>query len=74
MTEKSHNRSGRRGEYPMELEVREEMKFMLSSQAIQAEVTGIDQQQQNGVAERAHKTIYDRDDFVRIGMVSLLHC
>jgi hypothetical protein len=36
------------------------MKFMLFSRAIQAEVTGVDQHQQNGVAERAHKTIYDR--------------
>ncbi|KAJ5350210.1 hypothetical protein N7541_007937 [Penicillium brevicompactum] len=38
----------------------DEMKFMLFSRAIQAEVTGVDQHQQNGVAERAHKTIYDR--------------
>jgi hypothetical protein len=37
--------------------VGEEMKFILFSLAIQAEVTGIDQ---NGVAERAHKTIYDQ--------------
>lgn len=36
------------------------MKFTLFSRAIQAEVTGIDQHQQNGAAERAHKTIYDR--------------
>lgn len=36
------------------------MKFMLFSRAIQAEVTGVDQHQQNGVAERARKTIYDR--------------
>jgi hypothetical protein len=35
------------------------MKFTLFSRAIQAEVTGVDQRQQNGVAERAHKTIYD---------------
>ncbi|CDM26217.1 Probable transposable element [Penicillium roqueforti FM164] len=38
----------------------DEMKFMLFSRAIQAEVTGVDQHQQNGVAERARKTIYDR--------------
>jgi len=36
------------------------MKFILFSRAIHAEVTGVDQHQQNGVAERAHKTIYDR--------------
>jgi hypothetical protein len=36
------------------------MKFTLFSRAIQALVTGVDQRQQNGVAERAHKTIYDR--------------
>lgn len=41
-------------------QVGEEMKFTLFSRAIQAEVTGVDQHQQNGVAERAHKTIYDR--------------
>jgi hypothetical protein len=41
-------------------QVGDEMKFMLFSRAIQAEVTGVDQHQQNGVAERAHKTIYDR--------------
>ncbi|KAI3056906.1 hypothetical protein CBS147353_11111 [Aspergillus niger] len=41
-------------------QVGEEMKFILFSRAIQAEVTGIDQHQQNGVAERTHKTIYDR--------------
>ncbi|KAJ5654904.1 hypothetical protein N7490_001907 [Penicillium lividum] len=41
-------------------QVGEEMKFILFSRAIQAEVTGVDQHQQNGVAERAHKTIYDR--------------
>lgn len=41
-------------------QVGEEMKFLLFSRAIQAEVTGVDQHQQNGVAERAHKTIYDR--------------
>lgn len=41
-------------------QVGEEMKFMLFSRAIQAEVTGVDQHQQNGVAERAHRTIYDR--------------
>ncbi|RDH26573.1 hypothetical protein BDQ94DRAFT_176291 [Aspergillus welwitschiae] len=40
-------------------QVGEEMKFILFSRAIQAEVTGVDQHQQNGVAERAHKTIYD---------------
>jgi hypothetical protein len=33
---------------------------MFFSRAIQAEFTGVDQHQQNGVAERAHKTIYDR--------------
>ncbi|OQD61512.1 hypothetical protein PENPOL_c016G05407 [Penicillium polonicum] len=37
-----------------------EMKFTLFSRAIHAEVTGVDQHQQNGVAERAHTTIYDR--------------
>lgn len=36
------------------------MKFMLFLRAIQAEVTGVDQHQQNGVAERARKTIYNR--------------
>jgi hypothetical protein len=36
-------------------QVGEEMKFILFSLAIQAEFTGIDQ---DGVAERAHKTIY----------------
>ncbi|KAJ5111782.1 hypothetical protein NUU61_001412 [Penicillium alfredii] len=41
-------------------QVGEEMKFTLFSRAIRAEVTGVDQHQQNGVAERAHKTIYDR--------------
>ena len=41
-------------------QVGEEMKFMFFSRAIKAEVTGVDQHQQNGVAERAHKTIYDR--------------
>jgi hypothetical protein len=41
-------------------QVGEEMKFVLFSRAIQAELTGVDQHQQNGVAERAHKTIYDR--------------
>ncbi|EKG09467.1 Integrase catalytic core [Macrophomina phaseolina MS6] len=41
-------------------QVGEEMRFMFFSRAIQAEVTGVDQHQQNGVAERAHKTIYDR--------------
>ena len=41
-------------------QVGEEMKFILFSRAIQTEVTGVDQHQQNGVAERAHKTIYDR--------------
>jgi hypothetical protein len=41
-------------------QVGEEMKFILFSRAIRAEVTGVDQHQQNGVAERAHKTIYDR--------------
>jgi hypothetical protein len=41
-------------------QVGEEMKFTLFSRAIQAEVTGVDQHQQNGVAERAHRTIYDR--------------
>ncbi|KAJ5829151.1 uncharacterized protein N7525_007404 [Penicillium rubens] len=41
-------------------QVGEEMKFMLFSRAIHAEVTGVDQHQQNGVAERAHRTIYDR--------------
>lgn len=41
-------------------QVGEDMKFTLFSGAIRAEVTGVDQQQQNGVAERAHKTIYDR--------------
>ncbi|CRG92846.1 hypothetical protein PISL3812_09917 [Talaromyces islandicus] len=41
-------------------QVGEEMKFTLFSRAIQAEITGVDQHQQNGVAERAHKTIYDR--------------
>jgi hypothetical protein len=41
-------------------QVGEEMKFTLFSRAIQAEITGVDQHQQNGVAERAHRTIYDR--------------
>ncbi|KAJ5283470.1 hypothetical protein N7505_001450 [Penicillium chrysogenum] len=41
-------------------QVGEDMKFILFSRAIQPEVTGVDQHQQNGVAERAHKTIYDR--------------
>lgn len=41
-------------------QVGEDMKFTLFSRAIRAEVTGVDQHQQNGVAERAHKTIYDR--------------
>ena len=41
-------------------QVGEEMKFLMFSRAIHAEVTGVDQHQQNGVAERAHKTIYDR--------------
>lgn len=41
-------------------QVGEEMKFMLFSRAIQAEITGVDQHQQNGVAERAHRTIYDK--------------
>jgi len=41
-------------------QVGEDMKFTLFSRAIQPEVTGVDQHQQNGVAERAHKTIYDR--------------
>jgi len=41
-------------------QVGEEMKFTLFSRAIQAEVTGVDQHQQGGVAERGHKTIYDR--------------
>jgi hypothetical protein len=41
-------------------QVGEEMKFILFSRAIQPEVTGVDQHHQNGVAERAHKTIYDR--------------
>jgi hypothetical protein len=41
-------------------QVGEEMKFTLYSRAIQAEVTGVDQHQQNGAAERAHRTIYDR--------------
>jgi hypothetical protein len=41
-------------------QVGEEMKFMLFSRGIQAEVTGVDQHQQGGVAERAHRTIYDR--------------
>ena len=38
----------------------EEMKFVMFSRAIHAEATGVDQHQQNGVAERAHRTIYDR--------------
>ena len=41
-------------------QVGEEMKFMLYSRAIQAEISGVDQHQQNGVAERAHRIIYDR--------------
>jgi hypothetical protein len=41
-------------------QVGEEMKFTLFSRAIQAEITGVDQHQQNGAAERAHKTIYNR--------------
>ena len=41
-------------------QVGEEMKFTLFSRAIQAEVTGVDQHQQNGAAERAHRTIHDR--------------
>lgn len=36
------------------------MKFTLFSRENQAEVTEVDQHQQNGMAERAHKTIYDR--------------
>lgn len=40
-------------------QVGEEMKFTLFSQAIQAEVTDVDQCQQNGMAERAHRMIYD---------------
>ena len=41
-------------------QIGDEMRFMLFSRGIQAEVTGVDQHQQNGVAERAHKTMYDR--------------
>ncbi|KAK7177315.1 hypothetical protein PSPO01_16638 [Paraphaeosphaeria sporulosa] len=41
-------------------QVGEEMKYTFFSRAIQADVIGVDQHQQNGVAERAHKTIYDR--------------
>ena len=41
-------------------QVGEEMKFVLFSRAIKAEVTGVGQHQQNGVAERAHRSIHDR--------------
>lgn len=41
-------------------QVGEGMKFILFSRAIHAEVTGVDQHQQNWIAERANKTIYDR--------------
>lgn len=36
------------------------MKYTLFWRATQADVTGVDHHQQNGVAERAHKTVYDR--------------
>lgn len=41
-------------------QVGKEIKFILFSRAIHTEVTGVDQHQQNRVAERAYKTIYNR--------------
>lgn len=40
-------------------QVGEEVKFIMFSRAIHAELARVDQDQQNTVAEQAHRTIYD---------------